>query len=261
MSGWRAKRSTTLAIRFRCLYDGTDFHGFQRQTGRPTIQGVLESTLSRWLGAGVVVGAGRTDRGVHAQGQVVVWKGPCAIPVDKVARVLNPRLPESIRLSDPEEVADDWDPVRAPNWKRYRYRIWRKPAPCLPWMRYTASVSEPLDWDVLCRDAAWLLGQHDFRAFRGEGSSAKTTVRTVSLSRWVEEAEGRIWCYEVEADGFLYHMVRMMVGAMLLDGKEPGQRLVADGLLGPTAGKVAAPAEAKGLTLEWVRYAGEAEEG
>ncbi len=255
------KRSTILAIRFRCLYDGTDFYGFQRQEGRPTIQGVLESTLSRHLGHGAIVGAGRTDRGVHAQGQVIVWKGPCAIPLDKVAWVLNQKLPESIRLRDPRVVADDWDPIRSPNWKRYRYRIWREPAVCLPWVRYTTPVPRPLDWDVLCQDASRFLGQHDFRAFRGEGSTAKTTVRTVSVSRWLQEAGGRIWCYEVEADGFLYHMVRMMVAAMLQDAMESGCRRVEDGLLDPTGGKVAAPAAAKGLTLESVHYVGEAENG
>ncbi len=243
-----------VAIRFRCLYDGTDFHGFQEQAGLITIQGELQRVLSALLGAGKVVGAGRTDSGVHATGQVVVWRGDSAIPLDRVAQVANGRLPRAIRLSEAMWVDESWDPIRSPNQKRYSYRLFRGEIPALPWLRYAWTCHRPLDFTVLEGAAALFCGTHDFRAFRGEGSSAKTTVRRVSVSRWIREEEGSIWRYEVQADGFLYHMVRMMVGAMVEDAGRMAGHSVVDGLAHPLGMKVAMPAPARGLTLEQVIY-------
>ena len=210
-----------MAIRFVCLYDGTDFHGFQQQVGLRTVQGTLQRAFEGLLGLGNVIGAGRTDRGVHAQGQVVVWRGDSSVPIDRLAQVLNRRLPPSIQLSQAAVVDEAWDPIRSALRKRYSYRLWRRELQALPWVRYTYAVNTPLAWDLLQQAAAKFLGTHDFRAFRGEGSSAKTTIRTVSESQWVKEESDAIWCYRVEADGFLYHMVRMMVGAMLQDAIDP----------------------------------------
>jgi tRNA pseudouridine38-40 synthase len=185
---------------------------------------------------------------------VVVWAGECPIPIERVAGVLNARLPDSIRLSAAESVADDWDPVRSLNYKRYSYRIWRGSDWSLPWLRYCHRWSGDLNWEILQTGARRFLGEHDFRAFRGEGSTAKTTVRTVRRSYWAEEADGRIWRYEVEANGFLYHMVRMMVGAMLQDAIDGQECRVRCGLDYPAGEKVSGPVPAKGLTLEWVEY-------
>lgn len=245
-----------MAIRFRCLYDGTEFHGFQQQVGLVTVQGTLQRTFEELLGPGKVIGAGRTDRGVHAQGQVVVWRGESAIPIERLVPVLNRRLPESIQLSHATVVDDAWDPIRCALGKRYTYRLWRCRSAALPWLRYTYAMTAPLSWERLQESADMFLGTHDFRAFRGEGSSAKTTIRTVSTSRWLKEESGSIWCYQVQADGFLYHMVRMMVGAMLEDALVgPERAVVGRGLADPRGPKVSGPVPASGLTLEEILYA------
>lgn len=244
-----------MAIRFRCVYDGSDFHGFQRQRdGLTTVQGVLEEALSAILGPGRVLGAGRTDQGVHADGQVIVWRGRDGpIPLERLAAVVSARLPASVRLYDAVRVDDDWDPVRAAVAKAYTYRIWRAPAIPARYLRYAWHLPERLDAGTLRRGAARFAGSHDFKAFRAEGSSARTTVRTVLQSRWRIGERGALWSYEVVGDGFLYHMVRMMVGAMIADARDGGRR-VETGLLDPLGSKAGPVAPAHGLTLDWVRY-------
>ncbi len=243
-----------MAIRLGCLYDGTEFHGFQQQLGLVTVQGVLQQVMEGLLGAGQVVGGGRTDRGVHAQGQVVVWRGPSAVPLERLPLVLNGRLPASIRVSGAESVSDAWDPIRAARGKRYSYRIWRVTESRLPWTRYCYASTAPWSWDRLQATAQLFMGEHDFRAFRGEGSSARTTIRTVTRSAWLREETGDIWRYEVEADGFLYHMVRMMVGAMIQDATDPKRETVAVGLADPEGRKAAGPVPALGLMLDQIIY-------
>lgn len=249
-----------MAIRFRCVYDGTDFHGFQRQQdGLTTVQGVLEEALSAFLGPGRVVGAGRTDQGVHADGQIVVWKGAEGpIPIERLAQVVATRLPPSVRLIDAVRVGDEWDPVRDAVAKAYTYRIWRRRQIPARYLRYAWYLPDKVEAARLRREASLFLGIHDFRAFRAEGSSAKTTTRTILRSRWRSEEEGALWCYEVVGDGFLYHMVRMMVGAMVADARDGGRR-VEEGLALPAGAKAGPVAPACGLTLSWVRYPGDEE--
>ncbi len=235
-------------------YDGTDYHGFQKQPRAHTIQGELERVLTGLMGPGRVLGASRTDSGVHAAGQVAVWRGPITIPVARIPEVMNHRLAPAVRIREAWLVAPGWDPRRAARAKQYSYRVWRGPEPpTLAWQRLVVPAAGPLDWQRLQAAAARFLGTHDFRAFRTEGSSAETTVRRILASGWHMEEHGRIWRYQVIGDGFLYRMVRHMAGSML-KAAEPGGSLmeIESGLADPSA-KVPALAPASGLMLDWIQ--------
>ncbi|MCY0879429.1 MAG: tRNA pseudouridine(38-40) synthase TruA [Firmicutes bacterium] len=246
-----AGRHLALVVR----YDGTDYHGFQKQRGAATIQGVLEQVLEPLLGPGHVVGASRTDAGVHAAGQVVVWRGPVPIPEDRVVGVINRRLPASIQVIRGFWVPWGWDPRRQASAKQYSYRLWRVPAvPPLPWYRFVHWLPDDLSWERLETGARLFLGQHDFRAFRTEGSSAEKTVREIFDSRWVAEEGGAIWRYQVAGNGFLYRMVRHMVGAMLEAALPGGSLAVIEHGLAYPQKKVSALAPAQGLCLDWIRF-------
>ncbi len=236
-------------------YDGTDYHGFVKQKKGPTIQGVLESVLVEVMGKGRVVGASRTDSGVHAQGQVVVWDGQIPMPVDRVARALNGRLPKDIQIRGAGFVPLGWDPRRQATAKQYSYRIWRDALPPdLPWYRMVHVFRGPLVWSKLVEGAALFVGTHDFQAFRTEGSGVKTTVRTIRSSGWSMEEDGRLWRYQVVGDGFLYRMVRHMVGGMLQAAGAHGSLDVLKAGLSNPGCKVSWLAPAEGLTLDWINF-------
>ncbi|MDA8195514.1 MAG: tRNA pseudouridine synthase A [Thermaerobacter sp.] len=244
------------AVRLTVSYDGTGYSGWQSQGRRlETVQGVLQDHLTGLCGPGRLLGASRTDAGVHADGQVAVWRGPCPVPLERLAVVVNRRLPASIRVRDPGWVSVRWDPGREATAKQYSYRLWRGPSPCPPWWaRYTYESGLAPDWRVLQEAAALFLGAHDFWAFRSEGSSAKTTERRVLASRWQAEAGGRIWRYQVVADGFLYHMVRIMVGSMLAAAATATVEPIRRALAGPGTTKMGPLAPAQGLMLDWIAY-------
>lgn len=236
-------------------YDGTDYHGFQKQAQAPTIQAALEDVLTSLFGPGRVRGASRTDAGVHAEGQVAVWDGAVPLPLSRVALVVNRRLPPAVQIVAADWVPAGWNPQKMAVAKQYSYRIWRADgSPSLPWYRVTHAVPGPMSWRRLNEAAGLFLGTHDFSAFRTEGSSAQTTVRCVWVSRWIMEQGGSIWRYQVVGNGFLYRMVRHMVGAMLKAAEPGGDVLpIADGLAHPDR-KVGALAPACGLTLDWISF-------
>ena len=237
-------------------YDGTDYHGFQKQPRHVTVQGVLDAALGELLGAGRSAGASRTDAGVHAAGQVVVWRGLCPIPLDRVAAVINRHLPPAIQIVRAFRAPQGWDPRRAAQAKQYSYRVWRgAEPPLLPWYRMVAEYPGTFSWARLREAAALFQGEHDFRAFRTEGSSAGTTVRTILASGWSSEESGQIWRFTVIGTGFLYRMVRHMVGSMLeAAAPDGGMEAIRQGLAHPEA-KVGALAPASGLTLDWIQFA------
>lgn len=235
-------------------YDGTDYHGFQKQAQVRTIQGDLERALTQLMGPGRLVGASRTDAGVHAEGQVAVWHGAVTMPVQRVPEVVNRKLPAAIRIREAFRVPAGWDPRRSAVAKQYSYRLWCAVAPPpVEWQRLVFAVSQPLAWPQLQKGARIFMGTHDFRAFRTEGSHAETTVRQIYASRWAMEQSGRIWRYQVIGSGFLYRMVRHMVGSML-EAAKPGGSLEAleRGLAFPDE-KVTALAPARGLMLDWIQ--------
>lgn len=241
-------------------YDGTDFRGFQWQRGQRTVQGVLETALGSLLGHEVKVkGAGRTDAGVHARGQVISFVTGAKIPADSIPRALSTFLPGSVLVERAQDVRLGFDPQRDAIAKTYCYRLWRSERPDVLWARYCHRYPWRLDFDILSREAGLLLGRHDFLSFRAAGSSAQTTVREVREARWVtrevDGAGGIMWEFWLTADGFLYKMARLMVGTLLdiARGHLP-QGTVREALDRPGLVRVGRCAPGEGLCLEEVIF-------
>jgi tRNA pseudouridine38-40 synthase len=194
-------------------YDGTDFHGFQRQAAMRTVQGVLEERFSRLLGEPIAVtGAGRTDAGVHALGQVVNFRTTRPVPMETLAAVLNRALPEDVKVRRAEEVAETFHARRAARSRTYRYTIVERDTPSPLLGRFALVTAERLDVARMTTAAQGLLGRHDFRAFQASGSAAKSTERTLyrlDCARHGDRVE-----ITAEADAFLYRMVRLLVCAL-----------------------------------------------
>ncbi len=249
-------------------YDGAAYHGFQIQApGLDTVAGRLEAALGRICPEGargeriVVEGASRTDAGVHARGQVCVFSSRITVPLDRLPVALNSQLPPDISVLKADRVPEGFDPRRARS-KTYRYRIWRSRVASPFWRDRALHVVQPLDLE-LCRAALEpLVGTHDFAAFRDAGSSARTTVRTITRAELEARplppdwpAPGECLSLWLEGNGFLYHMVRIIVGTLLEvgQGRLPAlavrQALVTGKrqALGPTA-------PAHGLWLERIVY-------
>lgn len=236
-------------------YDGTDFYGFQRQPDVPTVQGALEEALEQLTGTATVVhGAGRTDAGVHAKGQVFNFRTTTNIPLDRWPLALNSRLPRTIVVQEARAVPDDFHARKSATTKVYSYQIYNAPRPSVFLDRFALHVKHPLDVPAMQIAAAPLVGRHDFAGFRATGSTpVHTTVR--HLLRLEVTRDEEIINVVAEADGFLYHMMRNIVGSLLLvgQGRRPPQWVAAAlhardrSLAGPTA-------PARGLCLEAVKY-------
>jgi len=209
-------------FRITLAYDGTDFVGWQRQAAGVSIQGLLEDALAELDEAAVtVLGAGRTDAGVHALGQVAAFTLTRVIAADVVVRALNVRLPLSVRVLEAEEVAADFHPQFAATSKTYRYRIWNSDIVSPFERQYVWHVFGALDVAAMNEAARMLEGTHDFAAFQGTGSDVKTTERTVfsSLVLRQDERSESVIRYEVSGAGFLRHMVRAIVGTLVEIGR------------------------------------------
>jgi tRNA pseudouridine38-40 synthase len=235
-------------------YDGTAYHGWQVQPGLDTIQGRLEAALSRVGGSPVhVMGAGRTDAGVHAIGQVASCTVETRLDDLALRRALNALLPTDIVVRSVETTASAFDARRSARSKMYAYTVLRRAYPSALQARYSLFVPHALEMGVMAEAAQCLVGTHDFSAFRAGTCAAATPIRTVSRAAWVEE--GDLWRFEIVGNAFLQHMVRIIVGT-LLDvgrGKRSPDHLV-DILASRDrrrAGKTAAP---HGLCLVAVEY-------
>jgi len=221
-------------LKLTISYDGTRFVGWQRQAEGVSVQGLLEDALARFEGAPVAVhGAGRTDAGVHALGQVASVRLTSAHPIDAVGRGLNASLPPDVRVTDVQEVTEEFHARFSARSKTYRYQL-RNATTVSPFERaYVWHVPEALDLDAMRTAAHALVGTHDFAAFRSTGSDTKGTVRTITRSElsadevggWPHTSTGRLIGYEVSGDGFLRHMVRAIVGTLVEIGR--GQRSAA----------------------------------
>ncbi len=213
-------------LKLTLAYDGTDFHGWQVQPGRSTIQGALAEALQRVTGSSSIPqGAGRTDAGVHALGQVASFTVAAPIPARNLVIALNDALPPAIRVLSVEEVAPDFHPRVSAKRKTYRYRILRAEL-CPPFVaRYVWHHPYPLDEAAIIAAAALLEGEHDFTSFaavdpdRSERLAAQeaSNLRTIYSSRFERHNDELI--YTVTGNGFLHHMVRNLVGTFLLIGR------------------------------------------
>jgi tRNA pseudouridine38-40 synthase len=250
-------------LRITLAYDGADFHGWQVQPGRTTIQGTLAQALERVTGErGIPQGAGRTDAGVHALGQVAAWQTASPIPAANLVIALNDTLPASIRVLAVEEAAPDFHPRASAHAKTYRYRIDRSDI-CLPHLaRYVCHHPYPLDEDAIVAAAPLVAGRHDFSSFAAVDPerSARleqaevSNVRQIFSSEW--RRQGNELIYSVRGNGFLHHMVRNLVGTFLLVGKGTVQPADVPRILEARsrAANPGATAPANGLYLVSVEY-------
>lgn len=205
--------------RYRAVveYDGTEFLGFQRQAQGRTVQGELESGLRRigWQGS-AVLGAGRTDTGVHAAGQVIAFDLEWRHGEAALLRALNANLPPDVSARAVETCAPGFHPRYEAKARRYRYTLYTAPVRSPLRARFAWHVAAPLDLATLSEASAWLLGRHDFATFGTDPDEGLNTVRTVSVAEWRRAAEELT--FDIQAEAFLYRMVRSVVGALKLVG-------------------------------------------
>lgn len=200
-------------------YDGTDFSGFQRQANARSVQEELEVALAAIEGTHVTVaGAGRTDAGVHALGQVASFTLASAIAEYDLFRALNATLPEDVRVLSADVAAPGFNARFSARSKMYRYRISNARVMSPFQRRFAWHVSRRLDLAAMAEAARVLLGEHDFACFQATGGKVRSTTRTMTRSVWSEEplaGGGRLLTYEIAGTGFLKYMVRTVVGTLI----------------------------------------------
>lgn len=206
-------------LALRLEYDGTNYHGWQRQDNAITVQETLEKVLSRVTKENIAVtGCSRTDTGVHARGFICNFFTQCNIPVDRMAYALNSILPPDIVALECYEVPMDFHARYWAKGKKYRYRIINRTMPDAFQRNYACHWPYALDMELMCKAAQFFIGEHDFRAFMASGSSVKSTVRVVS-SLTVTKINDEV-IIEISANGFLYNMVRIITGTLLYVGNQ-----------------------------------------
>jgi tRNA pseudouridine38-40 synthase len=238
-------------------YDGTDYVGWQRQAEGISIQGLLEDALEPIEGKHVTVhGAGRTDAGVHAAGQVASFRLNASIEPATLARALNAVLPLDVRVAAADEMPGEFHARFSATGKIYDYQIVNAPFASPFVRRYVWHVIPRLDRAAMADAAAAIVGEHDFSAFQGSGSVVHTTVRAVRTIEWRGSgAAGDPLVMRIEGDGFLRHMVRNIAGTLVEIGlgrwpKEEMRRILAS----RDRARAGTTAPAAGLTLREVLY-------
>ena len=247
------RRSVQLVLH----YDGAEFAGWQRQADARTVQGVIEAAASRLCDEPVaVVGAGRTDAGVHARGQAAGVRVPERWTVAALRRALNAVLPRDVWVAEAHEMRDEFHARFSATARRYRYVVGLGEEARSPFRgRWEWAYPRPVDLGRLAAESAALVGDHSFRAFAVRGTAPEHDDHrcTVAEARW--EPAGPALCFLVEANRFLHHMVRFLVGTLLdvaSGRREPGT--VARLLHAATNDDVSPPAPAHALFLERVTY-------
>jgi len=242
-------RDRLCRYRARVEYDGTEFAGFQVNPGKRTVQGVLEDALAR-LGDGVVRrvdGAGRTDAGVHATGQVIAFSYGGRLTATELGAALGATLPRDIAVRGLRRAPDGFNPRYAARYRDYRYTVWNGPPSPLR-ERTALGVRDPLDTAAMERAGSVFIGRHDFRAF---GAGDRSPVRTVTAVR--VRRSGRRVTIDVRADSFLRGQVRRMVGLLLEVGVgRTDIERVRSALADPGSARKGPLAPAKGLCLRHV---------
>ena len=247
-------------IRLTLAYDGTDYAGWQVQPGQPTVQEVVERAIEKITRSPVrILASGRTDAGVHALGQVASFRTDTRLTTGVLHRALNGELPADVAVLDVAEAPEGFHPIRDAARKRYRYSIHDGPVRDVFGRRYCWHYRRHLDADSMHRAAGKLRGTHDFAAFQTSGAPRQSTVRTIFdiAAKRGRGVQSDVITLEVEADGFLYNMVRTMVGTLVEVGRgarpETWVSQVLDSADRRQAGLTAPP---QGLFLVWVTYDG-----
>ena len=241
-------------IKLTAAYDGTNYHGSQIQNNGETIEGVLKKELFSLLQEEInLIGASRTDAGVHARGNVYVFDTESRIPPEKFTYALNARLPENIRIQESCEVPEEFHPRHQDTVKTYEYRILNRKLPLPEYRLYAHFTYETLDVEKMQKACRYFIGEHDFASFCAAGSQVESTVRTIYDLQ--VEKQGEVLTISVTGNGFLYNMVRIIAGTLMKVGNgaiapESITKIIEGkdrSLAGPTA-------PAKGLTLVEIRY-------
>lgn len=244
-------------VRYKAIlaYDGTDFAGFQRQARARTVQGEIEAALRHlnWTRRSILA-AGRTDAGVHAVGQVIAFDLDWAHSPEDLLNALNARLPADVAVQHVQQVQEDFHPRFQALARRYRYTLFCHPVRHPLRERFAWRVWPELDVDLLRRAAEPLIGTHDFRAFGVPPRAGGSTVRQVFRASWARDAQAG-YLFDVEANAFLFHMVRRMVRLQVevALGKLPVEQIPRY-LAGEFSEPVMGLAPPQGLCLLEVRY-------
>lgn len=241
-------------VKLVVAYDGTNYHGWQVQDNGITIEEVLNRTISELVQEDIkVIGASRTDAGVHACGNVAVFDTESRIPGDKFSFALNQRLPDDIRIQESCEVDADFHPRYADTVKTYEYNILNRRFELPSKRLYAAFCYYPMDIERMNQAAAYLVGEHDFKSFCSVGAQVQTTVRTIYAVNVTKEDD--MVHIRITGNGFLYNMVRIIAGTLMQVGTglmEPER--VKEILEARDRSKAGPTAVAKGLALVEIRY-------
>lgn len=206
-------------IKLTIEYDGTNYIGWQIQPKGETIQGVIEERLKKITSEDVhLIGAGRTDSGVHAHGQVANFKTNSNIDIFSLQKALNSLLPEDIVIKKVEEVDLGFNARKHAKTKVYEYRILNRETPSVFLRRFTWHIPYRLNLREIKKATELIIGEHDFSSFRSSGSTAKNSIRKIFRAEWKRGSDGMI-LFEIEANGFLKQMVRAIVGSLIEVGR------------------------------------------
>ncbi|MHC4517699.1 MAG: tRNA pseudouridine(38-40) synthase TruA [Planctomycetota bacterium] len=245
-------------VKLTIAYDGTDYHGWQIQPGVATVQGTIQEAVRRLLGPDVrLFGASRTDAGVHALGQVGLIQIDSPVPTENLARAISDRLPADIVIVSAEDVRLGFDLIGEVTNKLYRYTICCGPLRPVLHGRYCWHIPSNLDVAAMDAAAQTLVGKHDFKSFASAADNRTDSVRTIFRCEVTEEVAGDArWVHtEVESDGFLYNMVRNIVGSLVEmgSGRWAPEKMgaVLEAKDRTAAGPIAPP---NGLCLMWIKY-------
>lgn len=240
-------------LKLTIQYDGTKYCGWQKQPNSSGIQGTIEYAIYEITREKVnIIGSGRTDAGVHALGQVANFKTNSNIPAARIPDALNAKLPKDISIIDCQEVSDDFHSRYSATGKIYRYLIYNKPYRSPLYKDISYHVRYDLDIEKMRVEAQSLLGTHEFKGFMSSGSSVKDTVRTIhNIS--IEES-GDLIVLEVEGNGFLYNMVRIIVGTLVDIGRGRIDKPLEEIIASQDRGEAGHTAPAHGLFLKKVHY-------
>lgn len=235
-------------------YDGTNYAGWQIQKNAKSIQGTLESTLKRIIGEKVrLVSCGRTDSGVHAEGHAANFKTNSKISLVNLQRGLNSVLPKDIVIKEAKEVPLDFNSRYDAKSKVYRYTILNRSYPQALCRNYFYYVPYKLDLNLMRREAKCLVGKHDFKSFQAADKKERSSIRTIKKLNI--KRKGNLIEIEIEADGFLYNMVRNIVGTLIEIGRGRFKAGSMKKILKAKNRDLAGPtAPAKGLCLAEVKY-------
>jgi tRNA pseudouridine38-40 synthase len=241
-------------VAFWVAYDGSSYCGWQRQKHHKTVQGVLEKKLSRVLGKDIAIhGSGRTDSGVHALAQCVTFTAELNMPVDRIKIAMNKILPQDIFIKEIKEMPDSFHARYSAIGKTYIYKVYldRERDPFKD--KYYCHYPYELNVDDIRKAMKYFLGTHDFRTFMASGSQVSNTIRTIHEFRL--KAEGNILEFSITGDGFLYNMVRIIIGTLFQVGRGKVPVNEIQGIIEAkdrSAAKWTAPAQ--GLYLKEVLY-------